>query len=285
MHKADQFRYHIIKCFVQHIGIVDTIDLFTTNATECINSLLKSWEKKKQDPYNFAISYENIIENQESNILRACLSLESTFEVREKFTNYSMDFNDYAAKYMSEKQELRKKVANIVVATKRYDELLKFQTGKSAIKKMRENIEHGLSGNKEGQSLPNYICTYSEGTRTFQIKNICDKASELKSQSYSTEQEVPRMMIDAIHQIRQNYSIESIKGTLTKALRLAAQNEIQKGFSTEKRFAKSTSGEMLHVVVVSQNGSIKYDKSCKHHALSVAISEDLLQPYNKYLSQ
>ena len=68
------------------------------------------------------------------------------------------------------------------------------------------------------------------------------------------------MMIDAIHQIRPDYYIESIKGTVTKALRLAAQNEIQKGFSTEKRFVKSTSGEMPHVVTVSQNGSIKCDK-------------------------
>ena len=36
VHKEDQFRYHIIKCVVQHTGIVSTIDLFTTNATECI---------------------------------------------------------------------------------------------------------------------------------------------------------------------------------------------------------------------------------------------------------
>ena len=101
------------------------------------------------------------------------------------------------------------------------------------------------------------------------------------------------MMIDAIHQIRPNYSIESIKGTVTKALRLVAQNEIQKGFSNEKRFVKSTSGEIPHVAIVSQKGSIKCDKSGKHfkeeqccpHVLSVAISEDLLQPYIKYLSQ
>ena len=98
LHKADQSRYHIIRCVVQHTGIVDTIDLCTTSATECINSLLKSWEKKKQNPYNFAVSYENITENQERNILRAFLGLESTFEVREQFTNYSMDFNDYATK-------------------------------------------------------------------------------------------------------------------------------------------------------------------------------------------
>ena len=137
-----------------------------------------------------------------------------------------MDFNDYAAKSMSEKQEFRKKVANIVVDRKRYDEVLKFQTGKSAIKKMRENIEHGLSGNKAGQLLSDYIRTYSQGTRRFQIKNLCDKLTELKTQSYSVEQEVLRMAIDVIHQIRSNYSIESIQGTVTKALRLVAQNKI-----------------------------------------------------------
>ena len=67
------------------------------------NSLLKSWENKKQDPYIFAVSYENIIENQESNFLRAFLGLESTVEVRGKFSNYSVDFDDYAAKSISEK--------------------------------------------------------------------------------------------------------------------------------------------------------------------------------------
>ena len=50
VHKADQFQNQIIKCVVQHIRIVDTIDLFITNGTECIKSLLKPWEKKKQDP-------------------------------------------------------------------------------------------------------------------------------------------------------------------------------------------------------------------------------------------
>ena len=59
--EVDQFRFHIIKCVLQHNGIVVRVDLFTTNAAECINSQLKSWEKKKKDPYNFAASYEYII--------------------------------------------------------------------------------------------------------------------------------------------------------------------------------------------------------------------------------
>ena len=110
---------------------------------------------------------------------------------------------------------------------------MKFQTGKSGIKKTRENIEHALGGYKEGQSLPDFVHTYSEGTHRLQIKNLCDKATELKSQSYSTEQEVPRIMIDEIHQIWPNHSIESIKRAVTKSLRVAAQNEIQKGFFTK----------------------------------------------------
>ena len=47
-----------------------------------------------------------------------------------------------------------KKDANIVVDSKRYDKVLKFQTGESVVKKIRENIEHAQSGYKEGQSLP-----------------------------------------------------------------------------------------------------------------------------------
>ena len=68
-------------------------------------------------------------------------------------------------------------------------------------------------------------------------------------------------MIDGIHQIRPNYSIDSIKRVVTKALQLVAQNEIQKGFFTEKWFVKSTSSEMPDVVIVPLNGSIKCDKS------------------------
>ena len=35
-----------------------------------------------------------------------------------------------------------------MVDTKRYNEVLRFQTVKNAIKKMRENVEHGLNANK-----------------------------------------------------------------------------------------------------------------------------------------
>ena len=68
------------------------------------------------------------------------------------------------------------------------------------------------------------------------------------------------MMIHAIHHIP-NYYIESIKRMVARALRLVTENEMQKGFLTEKGFVKSTSSETPHVVIVPQNGSIKRDKS------------------------
>ena len=40
-------------------------------------------------------------------------------------------------------------------------------------------------------------------------------------------------MIDEIHQIWPNHSIESIKRAVTKSLQVVAQNEIQKGFFTK----------------------------------------------------
>ena len=79
-----------------------------------------------------------------------------------------MDFNGFAAKNMTEKikknqQESEKNVNNIVVDRNRYDEVLKLQTRRVAI--------------KEGQSLPDYIRTYCEGTRGFQMKNLYDKSA------------------------------------------------------------------------------------------------------------
>ena len=125
---------------------------------------------------------------------------------------------------------MRKKDANIVIDRKRYYEVSNW---KECYQEMRENIEHALGDYKEGQSLPDFVRTYSEGTHRLQIKNLCDKATELKSQFYSTEQEVPRIMIHEIHQKRPNHYIESIKRAVTKSLRVVAQNEIQNRFFTK----------------------------------------------------
>ena len=79
--------------------------------------------------------YHMRIKTCESNILRAFLGLESIFEMRKEFKNYSVNLNDYAAKTVSDKQELAKKFVNIIVHRKRFDEVLKLQTEKMLSRK------------------------------------------------------------------------------------------------------------------------------------------------------
>ena len=65
----------------------------------------------------------------------------------------------------------------------KFDEALKFRTGKNTIKKIKKIIEHGLSGNRD-QSFPDYKRTYSKGTRRFQMKNLYDKPTKFTSKAY-----------------------------------------------------------------------------------------------------
>ena len=85
VYKADIFWYHLIKGAVDHSEIVDIQDLFKTNSTESINSVLKSWENSKNDPYSFIYNYEKLLDNQNSNFLRSFLGLESHYVVGEEF--------------------------------------------------------------------------------------------------------------------------------------------------------------------------------------------------------
>ena len=74
--KAKNFRY-VIKGLVDKTGIVDVTEedkLFTTNSAECINNFIKAHSsREKLDPYDFAIDLENLLDEEESNVLRCCI--------------------------------------------------------------------------------------------------------------------------------------------------------------------------------------------------------------------
>ena len=104
VHKADKFRYHLIKGMVDKAQIVDTNDLFTTNLVECINNVIKIWQNGKKDPYNFAICYKKMLDQQESNVVGAFLGLDSPYEVRKEFQELCRNFaTQYASKLPEEK--------------------------------------------------------------------------------------------------------------------------------------------------------------------------------------
>ena len=119
--------------------------MFTTNSTESINSVLKSWENSKNDSYSFTNSYEKLLDNQNSNILQAFLGLESHDVVREEFESYCMEFLVFSQLTCDEKEKLKNELCNVIVDKKRYEQVIRFKNHNAAIKNMRKNIDSSFS--------------------------------------------------------------------------------------------------------------------------------------------
>ena len=71
---------------------------FYNNNMESINKLLKHWQNyKKLDYYKFVQEYEELLEEQESNVLRNFVNLDSPFEVRSEFSHHKLNFTSQFA--------------------------------------------------------------------------------------------------------------------------------------------------------------------------------------------
>ena len=83
----------------------DKPDKFYNNSIEAIDKLIKHWQNfKKIDLYSFVKEYEELIECQESDILRAYLGLNGPYVVRKELTNHKKVFNiKYASLSINEK--------------------------------------------------------------------------------------------------------------------------------------------------------------------------------------
>ena len=69
------------------------LEKFYNNNMESIKKLLKHWQNyKKLDYYKFVQEYEELLEEQESNVLRAFLNLDSPFDVRSEFSHHKLNF-------------------------------------------------------------------------------------------------------------------------------------------------------------------------------------------------
>ena len=74
--KEEVIKYHAIKGAVLACELNDKSDKFYNNSIEAINKLIKHWQNyKKIGLYSFAKEYEELIECQESDVLRAYLGL------------------------------------------------------------------------------------------------------------------------------------------------------------------------------------------------------------------
>ena len=85
------------------------------NNMELINKLLKHWQNyKKLDYYKFVQEYEELLEEQESNVLRAFLNLDSPFEVRSEFFHHKLNFTtQFVILEPSKKEDVKNKPLNV----------------------------------------------------------------------------------------------------------------------------------------------------------------------------
>ena len=116
---------HILTTSLSFVDI-GTDGLFTTNCIESVNNLMKLWnEREKQDLYNFCLAYESLAEQQEQNLLNACLGLdsESTVVLKQEFLNQRMTFTEFSKKTADEKNKIKASRLNILVDRQNYRQL------------------------------------------------------------------------------------------------------------------------------------------------------------------
>ena len=115
---------------------------FYSNNMESINKLLKHWQNyKKLDYYKFVQEYEEYREEQESNVLRAFLNLDSQFEVRSEFSRHKLNFTtQFAILEPSKKEDVKNKVLNVSVDEESYANVIGHNVNTKAIDNARKNL-------------------------------------------------------------------------------------------------------------------------------------------------
>ena len=99
-----------------------------------MNKLLKHWQNyKKIDLYAFAKEYEELVQCQESDVLKAYLGLRGPYEVREEFKNNMRNFNtQYVSLSAPEKAKVKELLLNVAVKPTAYTSIMRFKASDSA---------------------------------------------------------------------------------------------------------------------------------------------------------
>ena len=136
----------MIKGTVNACELNDDQDKFYNNAIESMNKLLKHWQSyKKIDLYAFAKEYEELVQCQELDILKAYLGLRGPYEVREEFKKNMRNFNtDYASLSAPEKAKVKELLLNVAVEPKAYTSIMKIKESDEALGNRRRITKNSV---------------------------------------------------------------------------------------------------------------------------------------------
>ena len=116
-------------------------DKFYNNSVEAIKKLIKHWQNfKKVDLAAFSKEYEELVQCQESDVLKAFLGLLSPHVVRNGFSGYARNFQTkYALLPLEEKKKVKNTLLNVLVEPNQYKAVINFKAGSIALASPRSN--------------------------------------------------------------------------------------------------------------------------------------------------
>ena len=140
-YKEDIIKYHVMKGAVRACELSEDNDKFYNNSVEAINKLIKHWQNfKKIDLAAFSKEYEELVQCQESDVLKAYLGLSSPYVVRNKISGYARNFQtEYTLLQLEEKKKVKNTLLNVLVEPNQYKVVKNFKAGSIAIDNARSN--------------------------------------------------------------------------------------------------------------------------------------------------
>ena len=306
--KEEEFKHHVIKAAVLNAELHDKGDFFYNNSSESVNSLIKYWQEFEQvDMARFAEKYEEMLESQEFDIIKAFLNLPSSYTVRPEFSHLKMDFADYSQLNQEEKSDLKKRILNPLVDETRYKEVMSFKPGLFSISRARENLQSRLRATgATASNAPHCRVNVCESREP-----VSDAThSSVSSQSDETDLTIPPvsdLTIPPVSDLPSTDTLtflltescpsapyEDIVGSLGKAKSLIENKDIRRSYTKGTFLVKSYSDSSRpHYVQMAQNFSIKCDDKCPRfqasgfcgHTLAVALINKCIQEYCRFLQR
>ena len=109
-----------------------------------MNKSLKHWQQyKKIDLYDFAKEYEELIQCQEADVLKAYLGLRGPCEVREEFKNNVRNFDtEYVS--LSAPENVKVKELYFMLQLKAYPSIMKFKASDVALDNTRRITKNNV---------------------------------------------------------------------------------------------------------------------------------------------
>ena len=258
-----------------------------------MNKLLKHWQSyKKIDLYAFAKEYEELVQCQELDILKAYLGLRGPYEVREEFKKNMRNFNtDYASLSAPEKAKVKELLLNVAVEPKAYTSIMKFKASDVALDNTRRITKNNVMKRFQQESKEvgdQIVFQRQDDVNCFNLVNEMVEESDhnefnLNATEFLLQEALP------------NQSCENIRSSILKSFELISNSHIIPGFGNNQYLVKSYSrlNDPPHFVSVRNNGSISCDNNCPKcnkegfcgHTIGVALKCKLVEKYASALSK